>query len=151
MTRAIETTKRMRQKLNASVLSHKFIPVSEEPPPGGIEIRGGSIEIGALAQGPHSRASYKLVDSQGDQIPGEQREKLASLVHDLLATLQQHGNDLWDYETAQAAAYQISAELDHEHPDMSRIRRLLTDVATAAGQVAAIAAAVAAVQQAISG
>jgi hypothetical protein len=45
----------------------------------------------------------------------------------------------------------VSAELDQEHPDTSRIRRLLTNVATAAGSVTEIAAAVAAVQRAITG
>ena len=124
--------------------------MSEEPQPGGIEIRGGSVTIGALAQGSHARA-YTVVHSQNDQSPGEQPESLASLMHDLLATLQQHSSDLPDHETAQGAADQISTELGQEHPDMSRIRKLLTSIATAAGPVTAIAAAVAAVQQAISG
>jgi len=123
--------------------------VSEDPQPG-IVISGGSVKIGAVAQGPHARA-YEVVHSPGDQISGEQRGNLVSLMHDLLATLQQHESELADHETAQAAADDVSAELDQEHPDTSRIRRLLTNVATAAGSVTEIAAAVAAVQRAITG
>ncbi len=109
------------------------------------------MKIGAVAQGPHARASYKVVHSPDDQISGEQRENLVGLIDDLLSTLQQYGNELPDHETAQAAADEVSAELDQEHPDTSRIRRLLTNVATAAGSVTEIAAAVAAVQRAITG
>jgi Family of unknown function (DUF5955) len=116
--------------------------VSEDPQPG-IVISGGSVNIGAVALGPHARA-YEVVHSPGDQ-------NLVSLMHDLLATLQQHESELADHETAQAAADEVSAELDQEHPDTSRIRRLLTNVATAAGSVTEIAAAVAAVQRAITG
>lgn len=124
--------------------------MSKEPQPGRIEISGGSVKIGSLAQGSHARA-YTVVHSQNDQTPGEQPESLASLMNDLLAALQQHSSNLPGHETAQAAADQISTELGQEHPDMSRIRKLLASIATAAGPVTAIAAAVAAVQQAISG
>jgi hypothetical protein len=125
--------------------------VSEEPQPGSIVFSGGHVEIGALAQGPHARATSKVIRSPDAQTNGGQSENLASLIRELMAALRQHSNDLPDHETAQAAAHQISAELDQEHPDKSRIRQLLTRVATAAGPVTAIAAAVAAVEQAISG
>ena len=125
--------------------------MSEKPQPGGIVISGGDVTIGAVAQGPHAHASYKDVHSPDDQISGEQREILVGLVQYLLATLQQHGTELPDHEAIQAAADDVSAELDQEHPDRSRIRRLLTSVATAAGSITEIAAAVAAVQRAIGG
>jgi hypothetical protein len=125
--------------------------VSEEPQPGGIVISGGSVEIGALAQGPHARASYEVVQSPGDQISAQQRENLASLLHDLLDVLQQQGNELPDRATVQAVVGEVSAELDQEHPDRSRVRRLLERIAAAAGPVSEIVAAVATLQRAISG
>jgi hypothetical protein len=128
----------------------------ESPPPAGIVISGGSVKIGAMAQGPHARASYKVVRSSedqlsGDQLSGEQRENLADLMRSLLEALRVRGGDLPDHETVQAAADEVSAELDQENPDKSRIRRLLTTAAAAAGSVTEIAAAVAAIQHAIGG
>jgi hypothetical protein len=76
---------------------------------------------------------------------------LVDLVQYLLPTLEQHRSEFPDHETAQAAVDEVSTELDQERPDKSRIRRLLTSVATTAGSVTEIAAAVAAVQRAISG
>jgi Family of unknown function (DUF5955) len=116
-----------------------------EPQQPGIVISGGTVNIGALAQGSHARASQVV------RLTAEQRDDLAAAVRELLGALRQHQGELTDAPDAQRAAEDAAAELSHDEPDTSRVRRLLDRVVAAAGPVAEIAAAVNAVQRAITG
>jgi hypothetical protein len=116
----------------------------------GIVISGGTVHIGALAQGPRARAS-QVVQAAEDQLAAERRDQLTVLVAELLSVLRQHQPELADGAKAQAAAEEAATELAADEPDTSRARRLLDKVTAAAGPVAEIAAAVNAVQRAITG
>jgi hypothetical protein len=118
---------------------------SGEPQQPGIVISGGTVNVGALAQGSHARASQVVRATAG------QRDDLAALTRELLDALRQHQGELADAQDAQGAAEDAAAELAQEEPDASRVRRLLDKVVAAAGPVAEIAAAVNAVQRAITG
>ena len=122
----------------------------KEPQQAGIVISGGTVHIGALAQGPHASAS-QVVQAAESQLAAERRDQLTGLVTELLSVLRQHQPELADEANAQAAAEEAAAELAADEPDTSRVRRLLDKVAAAAGPVAEIAAAVNAVQRAITG
>ena len=116
-----------------------------QPQQPGIVISGGTVNIGALAQGPHARASQVV------RMTAEQRDDLAAATRELLDALRQHQGELTDAQDARHAAEDAAAELAQDEPDTSRVRRLLDRVAAAAGPVAEIAAAVNAVQRAITG
>jgi hypothetical protein len=118
-----------------------------QPPTGGVVISGGTVKIGALAQGPHAQASYREVINPA----GDEREDLQALMRELLAVLRQHDSDLADAPSVHAAVDDVSGELANARPDRSRIRGLLDKIAAAAGPIADIAAAVATVQRAIGG
>jgi len=122
----------------------------KEPQQAGIVISGGTVHIGALAQGPHASAAQVVQAAEG-QLAAERRDQLTVLVAELLSVLRQHQPELADEANAQAAAEEAAAELAADEPDTSRVRRLLDKVAAAAGPVAEIAAAVNAVQRAITG
>ena len=113
-------------------------------------ISGGTVHIGALAQGPHASAS-QVVQAAESQLAAERRDQLTVLVAELLSALRKHQPELADGADAQAAAEEAAAELAADEPDTSRVRRLLDKVAAAAGPVTEIAAAVNAVQRAITG
>lgn len=106
---------------------------------GGIVISGGTVNIGALAQGSHAKASNRQVVNAG------QDEELRGLIQDLLAVLNEHDSEFADAPAVHSAA----GELEQAQPDRSRVRVLLDRIAAAAGPIADIAAAVAAVRQAI--
>jgi hypothetical protein len=115
---------------------------SQQP---GIVISGGTVNIGALAQGSHARASQVV------RMTAAQRDDLAAATRELLDALRQHQGELTDAADARDAAEDAAAELAQEEPDTSRARRLLDRVLAAAGPVAEIAAAVNAVQRAVTG
>jgi hypothetical protein len=106
---------------------------------GGIVISGGTVNIGALAQGSHAKASNRQV------INAAQDEGLHELIGDLLAVLREHDGELADAPAVQSAA----GELEQAQPDRSRVRALLDRITAAAGPITDIAAAVAAVRQAV--
>ena len=122
----------------------------KEPQQAGIVISGGTVHIGALAQGPHASAAQVVQAGEG-QFAAERRDQLTGLVTELLSVLRQHQPELADEANAQGAAEEAAAELAADEPDTSRVRRLLDKVAAAAGPVTEIAAAVNAVQRAITG
>ena len=121
----------------------------KEPQQAGIVISGGTVHIGALAQGPHARASQVVQAAEG-QAADERRDQLTVLVAELLSVLRQHQPELSDGVSAQAAAKDAATELAADEPDTSRVRRLLDNVTSAAGPVAEVSAAVNAVQSAIT-
>jgi hypothetical protein len=110
---------------------------------GGIVISGGTVNIGALAQGAHAKASNRQVINAGPD------EHLRELIRDLLTVLREHGGELADAPAVQSASSEAAAELEQARPDRSRIRALLDRITAAAGPIADIAAAVAAVRSAI--
>jgi hypothetical protein len=127
-------------------------PPAGQPPAGGVVISGGTVRIGALAQGSHARASSReIIQLPAAELSAEDREELQGLIGQLLAILRQHDGELADPSAIQLAVDEMSGELDQERPDRSRVRRLLDKIAAAAGSIADIATAVAAVQRAISG
>jgi hypothetical protein len=127
-------------------------PPAGQPPAGGVVISGGTVRIGALAQGSHARASSReIIQLPAAELSAEDREELQGLIGQLLAILRQHDGELADPLAIQLAVDEMSGELDQERPDRSRVRRLLDKIAAAAGSIADIATAVAAVQRAISG
>jgi hypothetical protein len=105
----------------------------------GIVISGGTVNIGALAQGSHAKASNRQVVNAGPD------EDLRALIRDLLTALREHDAELTDAPAASEAA----RELEQAQPDRSRIRALLDRITATAGPIADIAAAVAAVRSAI--
>jgi hypothetical protein len=105
----------------------------------GVVISGGTVNIGALAQGSHAQASNRQVVNAGPD------EELRGQIRDLLAALREHGGELADASAVAEAA----GELEQAQPDRSRIHALLDRITAAAGPVAGIAAAVAAVRSAI--
>jgi hypothetical protein len=123
--------------------------VNEDPQIAGIVISGGTVGIGALAQGPHARASYNIEQPPAEQLSGDQRENLSNLMLALLDSLGQHKTELRDQTAIQAMADEVSAELDQNHPDKSRVSRLLTAIASAVGPVTEIATAVTAMLKAV--
>jgi DNA invertase Pin-like site-specific DNA recombinase len=122
-----------------------------EPEPGGIVISGGNVQIGALAQGKGASASAVVAQSALDPSSAAGGEQVAGLMRDLLDALAEHASELTDDAGAQAAAEDASAELGRERPDISRVRQLLAKVASAAGPVSEIAAAIATILRAITG
>jgi hypothetical protein len=126
--------------------------VSEEPQPpvGGVVISGGTVKIGALAQGSHAQASNReIIHLPAGELTAEERENLQGLIRALLAVLRQHGAEF--ASAIQPTVDEMSSELDQERPDRPRIRRLLDKIAAAAAPIADIATAVATVQRALSG
>jgi hypothetical protein len=119
--------------------------------PGGIVISGGTVRIGALAQGSGAQASYQQVTDSAGWPSRQEREELEVLLQELLETLRRHDSELDGEPAIRSAVEQVDAELSRERPDRSRIRRLLEKVATAAGPAAEIAAAAATLGRAIAG
>jgi hypothetical protein len=125
--------------------------VTQPPEPGGIVISGGTVHIGALAQGPGARASQVVNQPAADPDSGLEREELARLMRDLMAAISDHAGELTDEAGAQTAADQAAAEIGKDRPDVSRVRQLLSKLAIAAGPVSEIAAAIITVERAIAG
>lgn len=115
--------------------------------PGGIVISGGTVQIGALAQGSGAQASYRQVTDSAGWPSRQEREELDVLLQELLETLRRHDSEpaIW------SAVEEVDAELSQERPDRSRLRKLLEKVATVAGPAAEIAAAAATLGRAIAG
>ncbi len=124
--------------------------MTQPPEPRGIVISGGTVHIGALAQGPGARAS-QVVSQPTEPDSGLERAELAGLMRDLLAAIGDHTGELTDEAGAQAAAEEAAAEMGKDRPDVSRVRQLLSKLALAAGPVSEIAAAVITVERAIAG
>lgn len=125
--------------------------MTQPPEPRGIVISGGTVHIGALAQGPGARASQVVSQPAVDPDSARQREELAGLVRELLDAVRDHAGELTDEAGAQTAAEEAVAELGRDRPDVSRVRQLLGKLSMAAGPVSEIAAAVITVERAIAG
>lgn len=123
--------------------------MTQEPQPGGIVISGGTVRIGALAQGPGARASHVI--NEPAEPSSQAHEDLAELIRELLDALREHAGELTDDASAQAAAADIATEAAKDRPNVSRIRQLLAKVGAAAGPVSEIAAAIITVERAITG
>ena len=124
--------------------------MTREPEQGRIVISGGNVHIGALAQGPGARASQVVSQPTADP-DAARRGELTDLMSDLLDAIRDHAGELTDDAGAQATAEEAVAELGQETPDISRLRRLLSKLAVAAGPVSEIAAAIITVERAITG
>jgi hypothetical protein len=124
--------------------------MTQEPEQGRIVFSGGNVHIGALAQGPGARAS-QVVRQSADPEAAARRDELASLMRDLLEAIHDHAGELTDGAVAQATAEEAVAEISQDRPDVSRFRQLLGKLATAAGPVSEIAAAIITVERAITG
>ena len=124
--------------------------MTREPEQGRIVISGGNVHIGALAQGPGARASQVVSQPTADP-DAARRGELTDLMSDLLDAIRDHAGELIDDAGAQATAEEAVAELGQETPDISRLRRLLSKLAVAAGPVSEIAAAIITVERAITG
>jgi hypothetical protein len=115
----------------------------------GIAISGGNVTIGALATGPHARASGQVTAPAAGHLTGDPGDSLPELLQQLLDALAQHADDIQDPAAAEGAARQLSAELDQgRRPDAARLARLLTALAAAAGPAAGIATAITSVLRA---
>jgi hypothetical protein len=125
--------------------------VTQPPEPRGIVISGGTVHIGALAQGPGARASQVVSQPAAEPDSGPERAELAGLMRDLLAAIGDHTAELTDEAGAQTAAEEAAAEMSKDRPDVSRVRQLLSKLALAAGPVSEIAAAIITVERAIAG
>jgi hypothetical protein len=125
--------------------------MTQPPEPRGIVISGGTVHIGALAQGPGARASQVVSQPAVEPDPGLQREDLADLMRELLGAIRDHTGELTDEADAQTAAEEAVAEMGKDRPDVSRVRQLLGKLAIAAGPVSEIAAAIITVERAIAG
>jgi hypothetical protein len=125
--------------------------VTQPPDPKGIVISGGTVHIGALAQGPGARASQVVSQPAAEPDAAAERAELAGLMRDLLAAIGDHAGELTDETGAQAAAEEAAAEMGKDRPDVSRVRQLLSKLALAAGPVSEIASAIITVERAISG
>ncbi|HEY5018247.1 MAG TPA: hypothetical protein VII59_15875 [Streptosporangiaceae bacterium] len=126
--------------------------MTQPPEPSrGIVISGGTVHIGALAQGPGARASQVVSQPAAEPDSGAQREELAGLMRELLAAIGDHTGELADEAGAQTAAEEAAAELGEDRPDVSRVRQLLSKLAIDAGPVSEIAAAIITVERAIAG
>jgi len=125
--------------------------VTQPPEPRGIVISGGTVHIGALAQGPGARASQVVSQPAAEPDSGLQREELAGLMRELLEAIRDHAGELTDEAGAQTAAEEAVAEMGSDRPDVSRVRQLLGKLAIAAGPVSEIAAAIITVERAIAG
>jgi hypothetical protein len=126
-------------------------PQPQPPEPRGIVISGGTVHIGALAQGPGARASQVVSQPAADPDSGLPREELAGLLRELLEAIRDHRPELADEAGAQTAAEEAVAEIEQARPDVSRLRRLLGKLSAAAGPVSEIAAAIITVERAIAG
>lgn len=125
--------------------------MTQPPDPKGIVISGGTVHIGALAQGPGARASQVVSQPAAEPDAAAERAELAGLMRDLLAAIGDHAGELTDETGAQAAAEEAAAEMGKDRPDVSRVRQLLSKLALAAGPVSEIASAIITVERAISG
>lgn len=125
--------------------------MTQEPPPGGIVISGGTVRIGALAQGRGARAEQTVTQPAAAEDPATSPEELAGLMRGLLEALRQHEDELADSASAQEAARQAAAEIAKDSPDTSHVRRLLQKVASAVGPVSEIATAIITLERAITG
>jgi hypothetical protein len=114
-----------------------------------VAISGGDVTIGALAAGPHARASGQVTAPAAGNLAGDPGDSLPALLQELLEAVRRHADDVQDPAAAEAAARQLSAELDQgRRPDAARLTRLLTALAAAAGPAAGIATAVTSVLRA---
>lgn len=126
--------------------------MTQPPEPNrGIVISGGTVHIGALAQGPGARASQVVSQPAAEPDSSPQREELTGLMRELLAAIGHHTGELADEGAAQAAAEEAAAEMAKDQPDVSRVQRLLSKLAIAAGPVSEIVAAIITVERAIAG
>lgn len=124
--------------------------MTQEPQPGGIVISGGNVRIGAMAQGTGAHAEHTVTRPAAGE-PATAPGELAGLMRGLIDALRQHESELADGASAQEAADQAAAEAGKDTPDISRVRRLLKKVASAAGPVSEIAAAIITIERAITG
>jgi hypothetical protein len=125
--------------------------VTQPPEPRGIVISGGTVHIGALAQGPGARASQVVSQPAVEPDSAQERAELSALMRDLLAAISDHAGELADGPGTQAAAEEAAAEMSKDRPDVSRVRQLLSRLALAAGPVSEIASAIITVERAIAG
>jgi len=85
-----------------------------------------------------------------NNVAGAQTDQLLQLIADLRQKITEHDRELDDPEKLQALAGKLQQYLQSGEPKPKRLRKLLTRMATAAGNVTAISAAVSAVRDAIS-
>ena len=81
---------------------------------------------------------------------GAQADQLLQLIADLRQKITEHDRELDDPEKLQALAGKLQQYLQSGEPKPKRLRALLTRMASMAGNVTAISAAVSAVRDAIS-
>jgi hypothetical protein len=108
----------------------------------GISVTGGSFTAGAAAVGKHARATNI---STGDALDDARTHLRA-----LLDLLHAHAGELTRPDETIAVAELARRELEADEPNKQSVLGWLKVVASGAGSIAAISAAVTAVQQAIA-
>jgi chromosome segregation ATPase len=118
---------------------------------GGATITGGTINnSGAMALGAKARATQN-VSAAADELDRSGRQEVARCLRELNEAIAQLGHRLEDRDEVVQATETLAEEMKKDQPSKLTVRALLDGLATAAGSVGGIAAAVTALRTAVSG
>jgi ABC-type transporter Mla subunit MlaD len=109
----------------------------------GITVSGGSFTAGAVAAGTGARA-IQNISAAADELDGGGRAEIAQHLRELRDAIAAQATHRDDAERLLRSAEDLAGEVSRAQPDRSRIRSLLDGITDAAGSVAGVATATAA-------